>query len=363
MPYARGWSIWIDPPRTTDDSWILSPRLSVRWAGDHFEEDGGVIEKINKLEGIGMLHDSVPNGDLALSRAVAIYAENGRGKSTFSQLLRSLSDNDCTEVHARRALRQEGGPYAGLLIGGVEHTLSQGSWDRTYAGLHLFDDRFVEDNVCVGSLIGVKHLEHLFAFALGSGTSEPAEDIVDTLDDCRHGVNSRLRDFMADFELATLERIDPGAPRADYTLRLMGNEVPLVAAEPTSPSFSTTLSPGDRRLLALALFFYALDRDRDLRGKTVVLDDPACALDRRRKTRLAEAIMGFVGRAQIIVLSHDAEFISMMRERGFDQVLELRRAGVYCAFEDCDIDAILVADYTDRLVETDNFMTGGHPTF
>ena len=50
-----------------------------------------MIEKITQLKGIGMLHDSVPSGELALSNAVAIYAENGRGKSTFSHLLRSLT--------------------------------------------------------------------------------------------------------------------------------------------------------------------------------------------------------------------------------------------------------------------------------
>jgi wobble nucleotide-excising tRNase len=323
-----------------------------------------VIEKITKLEGIGMLHDSVPSDGLVLSNAVAIYAENGRGKSTFSLLLRSLTSNDCTMVQAKRALRQDGGPHAELLIDGAQHILNQGSWDQTFTGLHLLDDSFVESTVSVGSLIGVKHLERLLAYALGDEAPSTADDISAALDDCRNGVNYRLREFGADFELATLTRNDTGAaPRADFTLRLMGSEVPLVASQPTAPSFSTTLSPGDRRMLALALFFCALDGDRHLPGKTVVFDDPARGLDRRRKTRLAEAIMGLVGRAQLIVLSHDAEFIRMMRGRGFDQVLQLERSGVYCRFEDCDIDAILATDYTERFVEPDDFMSGGHPTF
>ena len=186
--------------------------------------------------------------------------------------------------------------------------------------------------------------------------AQTTEDIAAALDDCRDGVNSRLRGFLAEFELATLARNDAGeTPRADFTLRLMGTEVPLVAADPTSPSFST-LSPAARRLLALALFFWALDDDHRLSGKTVVLDDPARGLDRRRKTKLAEAVAGFVGRAQVIVLSHDAEFIRMLRERGFDQVLQLRRSGVYCVFEDCDIDAILAEDYSDSPPSPGEFM-------
>jgi wobble nucleotide-excising tRNase len=323
-----------------------------------------VIQEIIKLKGIGMLHDSVPHDPVSLSKAVAIYAENGRGKSTLSCLLRSMSDNDCTEVQARQTLRQEDGPYAEMLIDGVKHTLNEGSWDRTYEGMLVFDDHFVEENVCVGSLLGAKHLQNLLGFVLEKEAPKTAEGIEDALEDFRNGVNSRLRGLASDFELATLERNDSGeTPWAYYTLRMMGGEVPLVAAEPTLPSFSTLLSPGDRRQLALAFFFCALDGDADLARKTVVFDDPSRGLDRRRKTKLAEALMGFVGRPQLIVLSHDAEFIQMMRERGVAQVLQIARSGLYCSFGDCDIDDILAADYTDRFVETEGFMTGGHPTF
>jgi wobble nucleotide-excising tRNase len=323
-----------------------------------------VIHEIIKLKGIGMLHDSVPHDPVSLSEAVAIYAENGRGKSTFSCLLRSMSDNDCTEVRARQALHQEDGPYAEMLVDSVKHTLNEGSWDRTYEGMLVFDDHFVEENVSAGSLLGAKHLQNLLRFVLEKEAPETAEGVEDALEEFRDGVNSRLRAFASDFELATLERNDTGAnPWAYYTLRMMGSDVPLVAAEPTLPSFSTLLSPGDRRQLALAFFFCALDGDPDLARKTVVFDDPSRGFDRRRKTRLAEALMGFVGRPQVILLSHDAEFIQMMRDRGVAQVLQLARSGMYCSFGDCDIDAILAADYTDRFVETEGFMTGGHPTF
>ena len=56
-----------------------------------------MIEEIIKLKGIGMLHDSLPNGPLALSQAVAIYAENGRGKSTFS-----IFSGACRTMTAKR---------------------------------------------------------------------------------------------------------------------------------------------------------------------------------------------------------------------------------------------------------------------
>ena len=43
-----------------------------------------MIEEIIKIRGIGLLHDSLPNGPQVLSKAVAIYSDSGRGKSTFS---------------------------------------------------------------------------------------------------------------------------------------------------------------------------------------------------------------------------------------------------------------------------------------
>jgi ABC-type uncharacterized transport system ATPase subunit len=142
----------------------------------------------------------------------------------------------------------------------------------------------------------------------------------------------------------------------------MGSEVPLVAAEPTLPSFSTTLSPADRRLLALAYFFSDLDGAPELAHGTVVFDDPARGFDKRRKTRVVEAIIGFIGRVQIVVLSHDADFIKMLRDEGFDQVLQLHRSGVFCVFEECDIDAVCAMDYADRFEEPENYQSGGHPT-
>jgi wobble nucleotide-excising tRNase len=321
-----------------------------------------VIEEISNLKGTGMLHDSVANGPLTLSQAVAVYAENGRGKSTFSCLLGSLTGADYEEVRARRSLRETVEPSAELQINGVKHTFSQGSWDTTYDGVRVFDDTFVEKNVCLGRLIGSRHLEHLFQFAVGKEAAQPADHIADVLDDFRDGVNARLRTFGADFEIAGLERSGTAeAPRAHFSLRLMGSEVPLVAAESTAPSFSTTLSPGDRRLLALAFFFSDLDGDPNLLGGTVVLDDPARGFDKRRKTRVVEAIIGFIGRAQLVVLSHDADFIQMLRDGGFDQVLELRRSGAFCVFEECDIDAVCAMDYADHYEEPENYQSGGHP--
>ncbi len=55
-----------------------------------------MIEKIVKLRGIGLLHEPLPSGAIQLKPLTLIYAENGRGKSTFATICHSLA---CGEVH------------------------------------------------------------------------------------------------------------------------------------------------------------------------------------------------------------------------------------------------------------------------
>jgi len=53
-----------------------------------------MIEKIVKLRGIGLLHDSLPSGAIQLKPVTIIYGENGRGKSTFSTVCYSLATGE-----------------------------------------------------------------------------------------------------------------------------------------------------------------------------------------------------------------------------------------------------------------------------
>ncbi|MGO8684480.1 MAG: hypothetical protein ACLQUT_07890 [Thermoleophilia bacterium] len=75
-------------------------------------------------------------------------------------------------------------------------------------------------------------------------------------------VNSRLKDFQAGFRLADFARsyVGDGVARAAYGLVVHGHPVPLTAKRGHA-DFATTLSDGDKRLLALALFLARLDVD------------------------------------------------------------------------------------------------------
>ena len=57
------------------------------------------------------------------------------------------------------------------------------------------------------------------------------------------------------------------------------NNVPVaLTADAGEPAFRNTLSAGDRNALALAFFFFTLDRDPQIAQSTVVIDDPMTSL-------------------------------------------------------------------------------------
>jgi wobble nucleotide-excising tRNase len=83
-----------------------------------------------------------------------------------------------------------------------------------------------------------------------------------------------------------------------------------------SPSFKNTLSSGDRATLALAFFLAALEREADLADRIVVFDDPFSSQDAFRRRQTIYEIMRTANDCnQVIVLSHDAQFLQQLWEK------------------------------------------------
>ena len=106
-------------------------------------------------------------------------------------------------------------------------------------------------------------------------------------------------------------------PAAAYFIVIRGTRVPVRGSDDdTGPSFKTTLSTGDKSVLALALFLASVNADDDLEEKVVVLDDPFTSLDEFRRSFTATEIKKLSRRAkQVILLSHDKTFIRLLWDR------------------------------------------------
>jgi wobble nucleotide-excising tRNase len=128
-----------------------------------------VINRIQLLRNIGQF-DSVDSGEnLPLNRFVLIYAENGREKTTVAAILRSLASGDPIPIVERRLASQHP-PHVVLDCSGGQTSIvfQDGRWSNALPDIAIFDDHFVDDNVCCGLTVESGHRQNLHELVLGS---------------------------------------------------------------------------------------------------------------------------------------------------------------------------------------------------
>jgi wobble nucleotide-excising tRNase len=127
-----------------------------------------MITSLNLIRNIGRFDSFTTTTQLA--PLTLIYAENGRGKTTLSAILRSLGNGDPIPISERRRLAAQQPPHAILACtGGPPDAMFQnGAWNRTLSEILIFDDVFVDQNVYSGLVVGSDHRQNLHELILGS---------------------------------------------------------------------------------------------------------------------------------------------------------------------------------------------------
>ena len=129
-----------------------------------------MITLIQLLRNVGQF-DSVSQGSpLPLKKLTLIYAENGRGKTTLAAILRSLGTGDPLPIGERKRLAAIHTPHVILeCAGGPPAAMFQNNaWNRSLTQISVFDDEFVDDNVCSGLEVAPDHRQKLHELILGS---------------------------------------------------------------------------------------------------------------------------------------------------------------------------------------------------
>lgn len=128
-----------------------------------------MIDRLHLIRNIGQF-DSVVPANIQLNHCALVYAENGRGKTTLTAILRSLATGDPLPIAERRRLASQNPPHVVLeCSGGPPHAMFQlDAWNRTLPNLVIFDDCFVDENVHSGLAIESEHRQNLHELILGS---------------------------------------------------------------------------------------------------------------------------------------------------------------------------------------------------
>lgn len=133
-----------------------------------------------------------------LAPLTLVYAENGRGKTTITAILRSLATNDPRWIKGRRRIGAHHAPHVVIDVDGAARSLvfQNGAWNATHDSILIFDDYFVDDNVCSGLSIDADHRQNLHEVILGS-QGVALKHRVDELTETIAKLNQELRDEQA----------------------------------------------------------------------------------------------------------------------------------------------------------------------
>ena len=128
-----------------------------------------MIRHIKLLRNIGTFNSDNSIESIDLERLVLIYAENGRGKTTLAEILRSLATGDIDRIIGRHRLGAQHPTHIVLdCDGSPSNVMFQNDiWSRTIPNIRIFNDLFVDENVCSGLGVDPQHRQNLHEIVLG----------------------------------------------------------------------------------------------------------------------------------------------------------------------------------------------------
>ena len=131
-----------------------------------------MIKRINVLKGVGRFSALNPTrgteGDF--SSLNVIYASNACGKSTLCDVFRSLDTGNPAYVLGRKRLGSDAQPEIVISLEGGQATRFQNAqWHgrNNCPPIHVYDDRFVAENVFIGHHISVDQRRNLYGLVIG----------------------------------------------------------------------------------------------------------------------------------------------------------------------------------------------------
>lgn len=140
-----------------------------------------MLEKIVRLENIGLFAAGTPKA-VDFKRATLIYADNARGKSTLSAVLKACATSDPAPMTARATIGATAPTRVQMRFklpttGGANVNYENGKWDVAAPHVVVFDQAFVEQNVYAGSEVLTDHHQALLDFAIGVAAVAKKKDI------------------------------------------------------------------------------------------------------------------------------------------------------------------------------------------
>lgn len=211
-----------------------------------------MIDAFQLLRNIGRFDSFAGTAATRLAAFSVVYAENGRGKTTLAEILRSLQTGDPTPIQRRRRLGSAHPPHLVMLASGTTYTFEHDVWSAVYPNLVIFDDFFTYDNVYSGLEVTAANRQQMHQVILGREGVRLARAMEAKTEEIAE-LGRQLRTLDSEFESTDLEglsvnefcslQINPAAAEAlvDAERRLAALQDQVRIAQ--APGFATFAPP------------------------------------------------------------------------------------------------------------------------
>ena len=308
--------------------------------------------------------------DGTFSKINTIYAENGSGKTTFTQILKSLSGSqvDIENVSKRKSLQTSQNINISFMINHKVTRYNNGRWNHNVDKIEVYDTYYAESNSYIISLgnyenptgffdiilpycnkdlmpnlkIAIKHCQNLrnsiktLQENIKKNKRTPIENelklrlaklrlvreqwlkkrltIEKELDNLveQYGekyltaVNKYLSKFNPNLKLVKLNK-----KGRQLVYHLLINDIE-ARTDSSSISLKHSLSEGDKSSLALSFFLARIELLPDIAERIIVFDDPLSSFDTRRRNITTSILNRLAEKsAQFFLLSHDLNFVKV----------------------------------------------------
>lgn len=152
-----------------------------------------MFKKFVSISSVGKFSCCKAAGDVEFKKLTLLYAENGRGKTTLCDVLRSLTDPNFNSIIGRTTLGQTQKPTVEVLLKSGTATFRDGKWNQHRSGVLIYDSRFIHENVFAGEHVELEHKRNLYQVIVGEQGVRLSQQLIE-LDNESRTLNKTIAD-------------------------------------------------------------------------------------------------------------------------------------------------------------------------
>lgn len=162
-----------------------------------------MINRFSLLRNVGQFDSVTVPATAQYQKLTVVYAENGRGKTTLTAILRSFSTGDPLPIRERRRLGALHPPHVILHCTTVQQPaiFQNDTWSRTRPNIAVFDDSFINNNIYSGLSVDPEHRQNLHEIIIGAQgvtLNQQLQELVAQVEEHNRTLRIRARDIPAE---------------------------------------------------------------------------------------------------------------------------------------------------------------------